>query len=327
MLLLAISLAAACPDSRVLAERYRRSLGTTVGASLRLDGHHGQAAWHGLRSAAGYRYTAALGNLADTRGDDGKTLWRQGVDGFVGYAGAHRRQIEQTLARILNGNILSDPSDDSGCIRLRKIGYALRTFYPRNSAPAKVGFDARTGDITFAWVEPSGASVRLDNIGYLKSRRGQLIGSWRFGYTEFHADRVAFVQQDIGVQLTSPLQPSSPLKEPLRIPAVYDPRHDTIVTTVTINGVQGHFMVDSGANSLVLNTAFAKRAKVRPHRPRRLSARPVHTGLSSTAVRDPRALTHSIKTRSCAWMITYFQLRCRRRTPGILEIHDRPWTT
>ncbi len=260
---LVLAAAIACPDSAAIVRRYRRLLGATAGATVRLEGRRGNVAWRGLRSPAGYRYAVSRGDIESAWGADGATAWQREWNGFVGYAGAHRRQLERTVERVVSGAIAADASDDGGCLRIHRRVTALRWFYPKDGAPVEIAFDARTAQVAFARIEPSGANLRLGGISYLTSRAGRLIGSWALATTGFHADRAEIVPAGAAIDDVPPPAPRSPLGAPFSLPVAKARGGHALTVTASVNGVPGRFLVDSGATDLTITPAYAKRAGVR----------------------------------------------------------------
>jgi hypothetical protein len=197
-------------------------------------------------------------------GDDGESLWRQSSDGFVGYGGRHRRQLQDTINRIVSGAIVSDASDAAGCLRLPRRTYSLNTFYPPQGIPAEIAFDVRTSEIAFARIEPDGANLRLHDVSYISSAEGRTIGSWIVGVEEFHGDRTTIVAPKTPIDYGPPVQRAAPPFRPFSLPVAPSRGGSALTTTISVNGIPGRFLVDTGANDFVVTAAFAKRAGVRP---------------------------------------------------------------
>jgi hypothetical protein len=213
-----------------------------------------------------YTYVDRANSVEDT-GFTGNIFWSTNENGFTTPVYGALAKYRLSVALLLNEATSALKATALGSVRLdgRQL-QRIRLEVP-HADPIDVDVDPETGAYVRAVIDPDGENeTTLQILSYAQVAPGKrAIGSFRFG------DGTA------GAYFYRRIEPNEPIgNEQLHPPgqrAVWAYGKSTpipitvtarrVLVDATVNGIKGRFILDTGASSIVLNEAFADRAKVR----------------------------------------------------------------
>jgi Aspartyl protease len=276
---LASASAAADDGTAVLLAKHRAFVGWQLGdgafKTLHLTreyvNENGKVTERATESRTGiiYRNTYTYLDRANTVEDTGFTgniFWSTNENGFTTPVYGELAKYRLSLALLLNEGTAELKGTALGSVRVAgKQLQRIRLDVP-HADPIDVDVDPNTGAYVRAVIDPDGENeTTLQILSYTQIVPGKkAIGSFRFG------------DGNGGTYFYRTIEPNKPISdEQLHPPAqraawAYGKSSPVPVTVTarrilvdaTINGVKGRFILDTGASSIVLNEAFADRARV-----------------------------------------------------------------
>jgi len=209
--------------------------------------------------AGAYFVVAQTSNSRSSRyGFDGHGFWNQNENGNVTYEIGYERQYDIAWAVIeaeaFGADLAPELVDQSGD------DYVIR-IHPPNAAPADVYFNKKTYLIDRAVVSPGFAPQRRDYSDYEHHGPATVAMTWS---SSDHSAKVTKFQWDAPLPASDFDRPAQrtyatfPASGSVVVP--FDDKNDSITFNASINGVQGRFMLDSGADGVFLTPSFAAKA-------------------------------------------------------------------
>ena len=214
------------------------------------------------QAGAYFRDQSVHGGRSGAWGFDGHGFWIQDWNGNVLYELGLGRQYDVAWAVIgaesfgpeLSPEMMTATADD----------YVVRIHAP-TAMPADVYFNKKTYLIDRAVVNPAGVPETVDYSDYQRS------GPVTVAMTVTSGDAVSRVTKFLW---DAPL-PATDFDAPARrsyatFPSTgsstvpFDDKRDSIVFEATVNGVKGHFVLDTGAAGVFLTPDFASKAHLTP---------------------------------------------------------------
>jgi hypothetical protein len=277
--LLAALCAPASPESRAeaLLAKHRAFVGWQLGdgsfRTLRLErvrtGPGGTILQRGTEYRVGllYRNHYVYPQRADTTEDSGFTgnvFWSTNENGFTTPVYGELAKLRLSLAILLNEGtsslegVLGTPVSVDGVQ-----AESVRLDVP-HADPIEVDVDPSTGAYLRAVIDPGGREMTIRILAYADVAAGKkTIGSFRIGdtpgtytYTKIEPN-VAIADDDLH---PPPARAVWTFANPGPFAIAVTPQR--VLVEVKVNGVSGRFILDTGANAIFLNRAFADRAKV-----------------------------------------------------------------
>lgn len=232
---------------------------------LRLSGTFGDREIVDLRRGAIWRRTITDSKTGITYdiGFTGKRFWFTDPNGFtipvssdgVQYQVAYQVVMNQGIP-LLKGTLHGSADVDgthTDVVRVQPPGGAVIDAY----------IDPASGRLARAVIDPDGYATKLDVLGYTDLDGKKIIAQWHIAGPKVIIDKVEHAKIDDGdfhppaARATWTFGPVQPI--PITVTKLF-PR---IVVRATVNGVQGNFILDSGAGRIAFNPDFAARAKVK----------------------------------------------------------------
>jgi hypothetical protein len=228
-----------------------------------VDTDTGKASTLRRKQAGAYFVVAQTSNSRTGRyGFDGHGFWNQNENGNVTYEIGYERQYDIAWAVIdaeaFGPDLMPEVVDQSGD------DYVIR-IHPPNAVPADVYFNKKTYLIDRAVVSPALVPQRREYSDYEHHGPTMVAMTWS---SNGYSGKVTKFQWD------APMPASDFDRPPQRIYATFpaagpsvvsfDDKNDSITFAASINGVQGRFELDSGADGVYLTPSFAARAHLTP---------------------------------------------------------------
>ncbi|HVR45880.1 MAG TPA: retropepsin-like aspartic protease [Candidatus Binatia bacterium] len=294
--------APAAPDdaAAVLLAKHRAFVGWELGDGsfrmLRLAreraGAEGAVDQRATEYRAGivYRNHYVFPKRADTVEDSGYTgsvFWNTNQNGFTTPVYGDLAKFRLSYAVLFNEGTTELPAVIGGAESVdgRQL-QSVRLDVPHADA-IEVDVDPDSGAYVRAVIDPGGdeeTTVRI--LSYMEVSPGKkMIGSFRIG--EGTRDTYTYTRIEPNVTVTDadlhppPAGATWTFANPKPIPIAVTPQR--VLVDAKVNGVKGRFILDTGANAIFLNRAFADRAKVT-----KLNARGTTVGLYGGEPSDTR---------------------------------------
>ncbi len=211
-------------------------------------------------------YTATdLGNLTTHTGFTGNLFWHADVNGFTtpvygGYAKylASFTVLQQEGTTELPASFRGEKTVDGKSVGVVRVTLA-------NGDPIDCYVDPQTGAYVQATIDPDGSyDTTIHMLSYQQAAPGKkMIAAYRIGNSKSTFNYSAF-EPNLAVS-SDDLHPPAPTASwtfgnqtafPISL------TRNRFLVDVAVNGVQGRFILDTGATAIVLDDQFADRAKV-----------------------------------------------------------------
>jgi hypothetical protein len=220
------------------------------------------------RSGIAYKdtLTAAGGRVSLQMGFTGTAVWASDPNGYVVKTSGTPAQVAYDLNLIRSESLSAVPdATQMGSAQVRGINATILRFKPTVAPPVDVYEDPNTGAFLQAVVDPDGAKTLVSIDAYADVAPGKkaisewTVGNLHYTFTSMSAGRVA------DSELTSPQPAPTWTFGDQTLPVDlfdlgtqrYQPR-----VTLTVNGVSGVFVLDTGTPAIVLFSDFASRAGI-----------------------------------------------------------------
>jgi hypothetical protein len=214
------------------------------------------------RRGAAFRYTGQTHSQTDDEGFTGRVAWWANVNGFtvpiVGDVARFMATEDQLDAEALDpatATVLRDETVDGTATTVvhvvPKAGVAVDLWIDAAGAYKRIVYD------------PAGAyEERIDVLRYAEAVPGKrVIGSWRLdgghGIWTITGFDIAPITDD---ELHPPKQRATWSYDPSQATVPVELTEYRILFDATVNGVKGHFALDTGADGIVVTDTFARRA-------------------------------------------------------------------
>jgi len=217
-----------------------------------------------------YRTTTVLPNreaMTDEAGFTGNIFWTSSQNGFTTPLYGDLAKMRYSYDLLFNEGTAALSGESRGTESINGKTYtSLRLDVPQ-ADPIDVDVDPETGAYQRAVIDPGGRhEIIVYILSYAQVSGKRLIGSYRIG------------DGPAGVYTYSDIQPNVPIADaelhppasqahwtfandkPFPIATTSKPSR--VLVDATVNGVKGHFIIDTGASAIFLNERFAERAKV-----------------------------------------------------------------
>jgi Aspartyl protease len=233
------------------------------------DGNTTQVATE-RRAGLIYRTTTFLPHreaVTDDAGFTGNVFWTSSQNGFTTplYGDLAKQRYSYDL--LFNEGTTSLPGESRGTDTIDGKPYAnLRLDVPQ-ADPIDLDVDPETGAYVRAIVDPGGRHELVVHIlSYVQVSGKRLIGSYRIGDGPAGTYTYSDIEPNVSIADAELHPPAARARwtfandKPFPIATTIKPSR--VLVDATVNGVKGHFIVDTGANAIFLNERFAERAKV-----------------------------------------------------------------
>lgn len=231
---------------------------------LRLSGTFGDRNIVDLRRGAIWRRTISDPKAGITYdvGFTGKRFWYTDFNGFtipllskgmVGYQVAYQVVMNQGIP-LLSGTLHGSATVDGTSTEIVRV-------QPPDGDVIDAYIEPSTGRLARAVIDPDGNDTKIDVLGYADLDGKKIISSWHISGPKVVMDKVEHAKID-----DSDFHPPAPKSQwtfaaPAPIPITVTKYR--IVIRAKVNGVDGNFILDSGAGGIAFNPDFATRAKVK----------------------------------------------------------------
>jgi hypothetical protein len=213
------------------------------------------------QAGAYFRHERSHNGRTTAYGFDGHGFWNQNDNGNLTYDTGYGRQYDIAWAVI--GAEAFEPDLSPELVDQSGDDYVVR-IHPAAAVPADVYFNKKTFLIDRAVVSPALASQSRDYHNYERHGAATVAMVWTSGNV---TTRISKFQWDAPLPASDfdmPSQRSYTTFPPVPSVVPFDDKHDSIVFEAAVNGVKGHFMLDTGADGLYFTPEFAAKAHLTP---------------------------------------------------------------
>ena len=217
---------------------------------------------HHEQAGAYFRNTYTRNGRSSGWGFDGHGFWIQNRNGNVLYELGLGLQYDIAWAVIgaesfgpeLSPEMMSATAND----------YVVR-IHPASAMPADVYFNKSTYLIDRAVVNPAGVPETVDYGDYRRNGPVMVAMTVTSGETVSKVTKFEWDAPLPAADFDVPARRSYASFPPTGSSAVpFDDKRDSIAFDATVNGVKGHFVLDTGADGVYLTPAFAAKAHLTP---------------------------------------------------------------
>jgi Aspartyl protease len=273
------SAATADASVQTLLEKHRTFAGWQLGdgtfATLRLHRRYADAEGNTTQVAterrAGllYRTTTVLPNgepVTDESGFTGNVFWTSSQNGFTTPLYGDLAKARYSYDLLFNEGTTALSGASRGTEAIGGKPYASLRLDVPEADPIDVDVDPDTGAYVRAVIDPGGRQETVVRIlSYVDVAGKKLIGSYRIGDGPQGTYRYSQVEPNVPVSDAElhppPAQARWTFSNDKPFPIETTSKPSRVVVDATVNGVKGHFIVDTGASAIFLNEGFAERAK------------------------------------------------------------------
>ncbi|HTW83405.1 MAG TPA: aspartyl protease family protein [Candidatus Sulfotelmatobacter sp.] len=217
-----------------------------------------------FRRGIAYRNVYERRQQVFQNGFTGRVLWTSNENGFTVQSVGEPARYAATDASLFGEGLGDAPATVLRAETLDGTAVTWVHLAPAVGVPVDVAIDPSTGAFKHVVLDPGGDyETALDILGYTDVGGGKrVISSWRYrGTRPIYAYTSVTANAPVS---DAELHPPAP-----RATWSFDPAMGTVPVELTeeritvdavVNGVKGHFFLDTGASSIVLTDTFARRA-------------------------------------------------------------------
>ncbi len=220
-----------------------------------------------ISQGVAYHATHTMLTRADTtihNGYTGNIFWRAGINGFPTpiYGDLAKYLASQTVLRMegtteLPGTMRPDKTIDGKTLKVVRVTL-------QNGDPIDCYVDPDTGAYVQATIDPDGSYQTTIHIrSYDDVRPGKkMIGSFTEDDDKSVTSNDTFEPNvAVSAQDLHPPEPTASWTFESTQPMPFTVTHERMLVDATVNGVKGRFILDTGADAIILDERFAARAK------------------------------------------------------------------
>jgi hypothetical protein len=294
--------AIAADDASALLAKHKAYMGWSLGdgtyKSMTLEGTYaGEVSKKPLGSFKSYQfglarrvdYTSDRTGQTSSTGFTGRVFWQTNINNFV------TKVIGDSAKWRVSDNLLFDEATTqlagkvTGSQTIDGSAYTIVRVGIEASFPIDLYIDPSTGAYRRAIIDPDGAyRTVFDFTATLEPLPGKkIISGWNsdsISYTVSKATPNAEVADDNLI----PPKPSAKWEFGNGTPFAVKVTANRIYLTATVNGVEGHFILDTGASIIILSDAFATRVGAETVRSTRVAG--IGSGSSQATIRRVKTI-------------------------------------
>ncbi|HEX3459187.1 MAG TPA: retropepsin-like aspartic protease [Candidatus Baltobacteraceae bacterium] len=217
-----------------------------------------------------YRTTTFLPNreaVTDEAGFTGSIFWTSSQNGFTTPLYGDLAKVRYSYNLFLNEGTTALSGESRGTETLDGKTYAILHLDVPQADAIDVDIDPETGAYARAVIDPGGRHETVVHIlSYTHVSGKRLIGSYRIGDGPPGTYTYTDIQPNVAVGDAELHPPAARARwtfandKPFPIATTAKPSR--VLVDATVNGVKGHFIIDTGASAIFLNERFAERAEV-----------------------------------------------------------------
>ncbi len=217
-----------------------------------------------------YRTTTFLPNreaVTDDAGFTGNIFWTSSQNGFTTPLYGDLAKMRYSYDLLFNEGTTALSGESRGTDTIDGKPCAKLHLDVPQADPIDVDVDPDTGAYVRAVIDPGGRDeIVVHILSYAQVSGKRLIGSYRIG----DGPAGTYTYSDIEPNASIPNAELHPPAAQARwtfandkpFPIATTSKPNRVLVDATVNGVKGHFIVDTGASAIFLNERFAERAKV-----------------------------------------------------------------
>jgi len=217
-----------------------------------------------------YRTTTFLPNreaVTDDAGFTGNIFWTSSQNGFTTPLYGDLAKVRYSYNLLFNEGTSALSGESRGTETVDGKPYAKVHLDVPQADAIDIDVDPETGAYTRAAIDPGGRhEIVVHILSYAQVLGKRMIGSYRIGDGPAGTYTYTDIQPNLAIADADLHPPAAQARWTFAgdkaFPIATTVKPSRVLVDATVNGVKGHFIIDSGASAIFLNERFAERAKV-----------------------------------------------------------------